>query len=386
MNTPTGYSALDLVGFTDRGDYSSSETYVKNDLVHYLGDIWRVKLDDITGQTPSEGTYYTIFIEGIPDKAYKTDDTTENTLASDDVLPFYDTSASAKRKMPVQKFAEQLISNPNLLDNPWFTVNQRGQSSYTSVINANVYSLDRWRCVGAPTVYTVSIENDGISFSSGVKQIDQPLEENFIKTLLGKDVTLSIMLEDGSVVSKTSKMPTSIPTVNTNYIPAFTFLPNANEIVDFDYNMLYGHRVVIFGNENSIAFKVRAIKLELGSVSTLAMDTVPNYATELLKCQRYFVRVGSTSRIYLGTAVALDNDKATGVIKLPTTMRTVPTVTGITDLELSNGSAIAITALDNRDYNNGYLALTVSASGTTAGSSYLLRVKANSNIDFSADL
>lgn len=64
MTEPSGYTALDLVGFTDKGNYSASETYVKNDLAMYDGVKWRCKVDDTTGQTPAEGTYWTKFIDG----------------------------------------------------------------------------------------------------------------------------------------------------------------------------------------------------------------------------------------------------------------------------------------------------------------------------------
>lgn len=63
MVSPSGYTALDLIGYTDRGNYSVSANYVRNDLVHYNGDIWRVLVDDTTGITPAEGVNYTIFIE-----------------------------------------------------------------------------------------------------------------------------------------------------------------------------------------------------------------------------------------------------------------------------------------------------------------------------------
>ena len=62
MNEPTGYTALDLVGFTDKGNYSGSASYVKNDLVHYSGNIWRCLIDDTSGITPSESANWTIFI------------------------------------------------------------------------------------------------------------------------------------------------------------------------------------------------------------------------------------------------------------------------------------------------------------------------------------
>ena len=69
MIEPTGYTALDLIGYTDRGVYNASANYVKNDLVHYQGDIWRVLVDDTTGVIPSEGLNYTIYIEAPTDVA-----------------------------------------------------------------------------------------------------------------------------------------------------------------------------------------------------------------------------------------------------------------------------------------------------------------------------
>jgi hypothetical protein len=63
MVNPSGYTALDLIGYTDKGTYNAAETYVKNDLVHYNGNIWRVLIDDTTGVTPTEGANYTIFVE-----------------------------------------------------------------------------------------------------------------------------------------------------------------------------------------------------------------------------------------------------------------------------------------------------------------------------------
>lgn len=62
MIEPTGYTALDLVGFTDRGTYAADVNYVRNDLVHYGGSIWRILIDDTIGITPAEGPNYTLYI------------------------------------------------------------------------------------------------------------------------------------------------------------------------------------------------------------------------------------------------------------------------------------------------------------------------------------
>ena len=69
MVEPTGYTALDLIGFTDKGVYNASASYVKNDIVHYQGDSWRVLVDDTTGVIPAEGLNYTLFIEAPTDVA-----------------------------------------------------------------------------------------------------------------------------------------------------------------------------------------------------------------------------------------------------------------------------------------------------------------------------
>ena len=62
MTEPIGYTAVGMVGFTDKGTYSASASYVKNDLAHYGGNIWRCLIDDTTGITPTEGTNWTLFV------------------------------------------------------------------------------------------------------------------------------------------------------------------------------------------------------------------------------------------------------------------------------------------------------------------------------------
>lgn len=62
MVNPTGYTALDLVGYTDRGTYAAATNYVKNDLAHHNGIIWRCLIDDTIGITPVEGVNWTVFI------------------------------------------------------------------------------------------------------------------------------------------------------------------------------------------------------------------------------------------------------------------------------------------------------------------------------------
>lgn len=63
MIEPTGYTALDLIGFTDRGAYDPTANYVKNDIVSVGNTKWRCKVDDTTGVTPAENANWTIYLE-----------------------------------------------------------------------------------------------------------------------------------------------------------------------------------------------------------------------------------------------------------------------------------------------------------------------------------
>ena len=62
MNVPSGYTALDMIGFTDKGVYNSATAYVRNDIAHYNGNLWRCLVDDTTGITPAEGANWTVFL------------------------------------------------------------------------------------------------------------------------------------------------------------------------------------------------------------------------------------------------------------------------------------------------------------------------------------
>jgi hypothetical protein len=62
MTHPEGYTALDLVGFTDKGTYASNVYYVKNDIAHYAGALYRCKVDDTINVTPGENSNWTEFI------------------------------------------------------------------------------------------------------------------------------------------------------------------------------------------------------------------------------------------------------------------------------------------------------------------------------------
>ncbi len=60
---PEEYEPLEFVGFTDRGIWSSTETYIENDIVHKDNIAWRCLIDDTIGITPAEGDNWTLFMD-----------------------------------------------------------------------------------------------------------------------------------------------------------------------------------------------------------------------------------------------------------------------------------------------------------------------------------
>lgn len=170
-------------------------------------------------------------------------------------------------------------SNRNFVDNAWFTINQRGQSSYS----ANGYTVDRFRIWG--NGLTLSPTTNGITVSVSSSESDRRfvshyIDPSYIPLLSGKTVTVSLLIADGTLISKTG--------VIGEGILISTSTTDEDHTVMVRCIMSGGVFFVDFGVIPGATVTIRAVKLELGSVSTLAYDVAPDYAEELLKCQRYY--------------------------------------------------------------------------------------------------
>lgn len=425
MVNPTGYTALDMIGFTDKGAYSSSDNYVKNDLVHYSGNIWRCLIDDTTGIAPAEGVNWTLFI-GEPTNLVEriiapveTDPATNSwtvgrqiifndnlyevivAITAGDALVTYEddpTNANIKLADPVETQLLDLkgnLSNRNLLDNAWFTVNQRG---FTST-SANEYTVDRWKKTG--DVGNVSLDSDGCmniyNDSTGSTWINfqQILDEQLKTSLQGKTCTLSVMLKDGTIKSTTGIVDF---TQNASYCTVYLVNNIACVVRSVPANSLGTVQIAVPANTaQGVIPAIKAIKLELGSVSTLAMDIVPNYAEELLKCQRYCY-VFSTTEQLLNSVAVTDNSNTTIDVQyaIPVSMRINPTLTmpdGMAIVYALSGVVANMTEFDSvtlaftvaaRD--NNLLCFRCVTSGLEQQTRYKIGKKTGRRIIVSADL
>lgn len=268
-------------------------------------------------------------------------------------------------------------SNPNLLDNPWWgsgeVVNQRQVTSGTTPDNK--YFIDRWMTLysgagGASGTY--SIGSGGISFTpytGALNGAGQKLSNP--NAVRGKTCTASILLSDGTIKSASAIVPTS---------GAVTFNMGNNYNASITTADLF--RVFV------PASTIRAVKLELGSVSTLANDVPPDYETELLKCMRYFVRFNLRGNSVIGYGYANSATGVYGEIILPVPMRALPTITTTTALiARCQGTSANITSISCDAPRANHLRLSLGTSNMTSGYPVIIGTGSSENtMDLSADL
>lgn len=267
----------------------------------------------------------------------------------------------------------------NLLDNWYFAdgqaINQRGATSGTEFTNSR-YRIDRWQTTwgASQTGGTWELTNDGLTLTStngGVYFRQKLLNYAF---LVGKRITASIMLADGTVYSA-SLVRSSGNQLFSHGLQGFT--------MGFE-----GSNAFRFGPSGTgYSFTVKAIKLELGGVSTLANDAPPDPAEELAKCQWYFERIQASTNVGLGLGVGSGT-------RLFVPVKIQPKRTASPNLSYSgtvaigqnsvqaNATALALNSFAN---NTGFAQFEVTVAVPSSGA-YRLILTGNSYIDISSDL
>lgn len=416
-------SVADMVGATESQNGTHGlvpAPQIGDEKKALLGDGTWGTVDAIYSFKTEEEYNQAVENDEIPDgaKVIKEYDEDFSPIDIDDVMS--DTSDNPAKNKVTKKYVDDTkseiqsdlsqLSNPNLLINPDFKINQRGgkialqgvncyfdtdctnlsgqmnqaaeqctlisNGNYTFTDSFNgtyyvkasdvvdgyvgsVYTVDRWRSYESDSIITI---NEG--YISVKRQIAQHLEN--YSDLYGRELTLTIRTEDG-VYSASSLFSGE----DGSYCVHF--------ISDGEWIVLYKngtHCSVQYNNTNDISKKIYWFKLELGSIATPFVP--PDPATELTKCQRYFQRnkVDVPDQTYkIGCAVGVrQNNEFINVGSIfPTVMRSVPTVnltyvrptTGTADDMSANTVAGSITqyGLDwiyseagafNESYGNNY--------------------------------
>lgn len=202
--------------------------------------------------------------------------------------------------------------NPNLLDNWYFgnPVNQRGKTTYTEA----GYGIDRWL---ADYGTIITVEDDCISIANNVKSGPYGIRQHHEPQTPLTVCTLSALIKEGS----------GIIFISNHSYTAFINGPGLYSVIIDGYDPSTDAVYIRANSDASI--KVIAAKLEPGPRQTLAhkedgvwiLNEIPNYALELMKCQRYLQQ--SDSNAISGFCY----DGANIIANFPGVyMRTVPTV------------------------------------------------------------
>ena len=280
--------------------------------------------------------------------------------------------------------------NPNLLDNPWFQVNQRGKSSYTGA----VYGVDRWKSRSDNITVTVNsdgsltIKNDGTSTA----YFSQYIEDGSLPA--GK-YTLSVN------VLSAAGTPNSAGNYASAYIaygskPSFSstiFIASSSaKIYSVALNLPDKVVRVQFDIVAGCSITIKAVKLEIGSVSTLANDIPPGYGEQLARCQRYYqrlVNVNASAKALLGQAFATTATLASIALPLPAAMRSISAVSasGIQISPNTGNNAIDVSSVDTVTSAFPYNTKSINLGGTfTQGQIYSVWLAPGGYIELSADL
>ena len=254
------------------------------------------------------------------------------------------------------------VCNRNLLDNWYFgnPVNQRGKTTYTEA----GYGIDRWLFDCDNSSASLVFQNKCIHIknttsATGISCVYQHIDPEIVAELAGKTITASylhkgttywqiLLLINGAV---TGECFTTGEASADFSIQSFTYtIPKNAKSVSVWF---YASAKAGVG-EGSIL----ATKLEFGTEQTLAhqesgkwvLNEIPNYAEELAKCQRYFLRLSpeqnSSTYACFGVGYMISGREAVITVPIPVQMRAKPTVSFRGDIKILFGMCEEYTEKD----------------------------------------
>lgn len=209
--------------------------------------------------------------------------------------------------------------NPNLLDNWYFgnPVNQRGQTSYAGV----GYTIDRF--VSGGGLLELSSGNIACTATAGGQVYRQPISPDLRRALAGEKMTFSILCSEIS--------GNWMLTDTSGFADVHADVKIDSKLKSWTFTVSPGEETGALGwwaEKAGERIAIRAVKLELGSQQTLChkeygewvQNEIPDFGTELLKCQRYYYRVHYTQYQTINMAYE-DTTYAFIMLPLPVAMR-----------------------------------------------------------------
>lgn len=223
------------------------------------------------------------------------------TFTDTSLLPVHNGAGLKKGTLSqLTDYIAERFSNPNLLLNSNFRVDQRGRGTYTNNTTRPMYTLDRWMSINTKVVYNV----DGTATITSLATTDTSAWfKQILEHAINDTCTLScnITAVTGSAYlynhANGKKIVKGLNTVTLSYLKEASIELKQGASITIEW-----------------------IKLEKGSKATAYV--APNYANELQRCMMYYNVVNTslngyfTTQMYVGCETLLN-------------MRTKPTVKGV---------------------------------------------------------
>lgn len=272
----------------------------------------------------------------------------------------------------------QQISNPNLLINGDFKINQRGESVYSTV---DKYTVDRWH-MGNNLGTTVTKLDNGIrlyGISNDKHNLTQKIEDT--KSLENKTITFSINFANNTDSFKIGIYDNNGITTSD----VITYSNGSAKVTRTIGNGLTTLRCIVLLETTGANMSVDILnaKLELGNVAT--PFTPRTYAEELALCQRYYYQLNSENNYDLfGIGLCRSANEARFMINLHQPMRVKPTISvnAVNDFYMNDGTSDfqldrLIVNMSNKDFVS--LKAILPANSLTVGRGIMLIANNNTN-------
>lgn len=260
-------------------------------------------------------------------------------------------------------------SNKNLLDNPWWgsgeVVNQRAVTAKPSTNGS--YTIDRWKLSSGADANQWAIGTNGITFTIASSSIWYMQIIPNISSLFGKTLTASVMFGDGTIKSGTATLTSSA---------SATFWGDTQSNVSLNTAGTFQFTV-------RTTQTIRAVKLEIGSVSTLANDVPPDYNSELRKCRYYFRRISNPAGGAQWCLTGINATATVAIFILESPMRNVTKTISYSGSLQVNG--VAVTSIGSYTRGHDTTLSVVTGGGLTQYGGAGLIIGANGYLDVSAE-
>ena len=219
------------------------------------------------------------------------------------LLPVHNRAGLKKGTLSqLTNYMAERFSNPNLLLNSNFRVDQRGYGTYSNNTTKPTYTLDRWMSINAKVVYNI----DGTVTITSLATTDTSA---WFKQILAHAVdamcTLSCYI---TAVTGNAYL--------YNQANGEKIVKGLNTVVIFSPS-LKGASIEL---KQGASITIKWIKLEKGSKATTYV--APNYAEELQKCMMYYNQLQASLNGYFTTQTYVTSDVLSN-------MRTKPTIKGV---------------------------------------------------------